>query len=196
MTVSIWLSYLVYAFITGITPGPNNILVLNSVSTYGLKKSRRLLLGVFAGFFSIMVLCGTLSSTLSKVLPDIVIYLKYLGVAYILWLSWHIISSKPNDITKESKPMSFMQGYLLQFINIKIILYGMTLFTGYVLPYYSSISSILFFIILATFIGNGASLLWAIFGAVFSNFLQKHWKVCNIVMAVLLLYSAYGIAVN
>lgn len=39
MQLSIILEYLPYALVTNFTPGPNNILALNSAKSYGLKKA-------------------------------------------------------------------------------------------------------------------------------------------------------------
>ena len=69
--------------ITATTPGPNNILVLNSVVNYGYAQSKRLILGVYAGFAAIMILCGFGTHLLIELLPNTLGILKILGAGYV-----------------------------------------------------------------------------------------------------------------
>ena len=90
MSSSMWLSFISYTAITAITPGPNNIVALNAVSNYGMRHSKRLLVGIYTGFLCVMILCGLLGSALVNILPNALSYLKYIGFVYILWLAWKI----------------------------------------------------------------------------------------------------------
>ena len=47
-------SFLSYALIAAVTPGPNNILALSSVAAHGLRRSVPLLAGISAGFLAVM----------------------------------------------------------------------------------------------------------------------------------------------
>ena len=193
MTVAFWLTFFSYTIITAITPGPNNILAMNAASNYGMKQSRALLTGMYTGFCCVMFCCGVLGTALASFLPNVLGYLKYLGAVYILWLAWHIATSKPSQLSEEGQPESFLTGFLLQFVNVKIIIYGITVFAGFVLPNTQSMAMIALFIVLASLIGNSAIYLWALAGAAFTRFFQKHWQVSNIVMALCLVYSAVGL---
>ncbi|CAK7014467.1 LysE family transporter [uncultured Phascolarctobacterium sp.] len=193
MHYSIWLSFFTYTIITAVTPGPNNILALNATGRAGLKQSKNILLGIYSGFTCIMLICGLFSATLSVLLPGIMLYLKYIGATYIIWLAWHVAVSTPPDISGQSLEQSFWRGFWLQFVNVKIILYGITAFTGFILPYYQNPFSIGAFILLLSLIGNGATHLWAIAGAALSTFLGRHWRIANISMSCLLLFSAFNL---
>ena len=48
--LNVILSYLPYALITTFTPGPNNLMSLYAVSSYGWRKGSRVILGIFSGF--------------------------------------------------------------------------------------------------------------------------------------------------
>lgn len=191
MSYDVWLSFLSYALVTALSPGPNNILALNATSNYGFRQSRNLLSGIYLGFLAIQLLCIISSSFLVALLPELLPYMKYVGAAYICWLAWHVAVSKPMSVTgPDTTMLSFVKGFVLQFANVKIILWGLTAFTAYVLPYYSAPLTLLGFTLLATLIGNGATLLWAVVGAAFSSLLQRHWRTANLAMALLLAYSA------
>ena len=69
--------------------------------------------------------------------------MKYIGAAYILWLAIHIaFSKKTSENTEQSA--SFLKGFMLQFVNVKIYMFGVTALTGYVVGYMSSFSALLF----------------------------------------------------
>ncbi|MFK4302490.1 MULTISPECIES: LysE family transporter [unclassified Paenibacillus] len=193
MSTVMWVSFLSYAITTALSPGPNNILVLNAVSNNGMKRSKQLIFGVYFGFFSVMVICGMFSVVLAKYIPTAMPYMKYIGCAYILWLAYYTAISKPSSSDAEEGSTSFMRGFILQFVNVKIILWGITIFTGYVLPYYSSFAAVAGFIVLATIIGDGATHLWAIGGVILHKIINKYWRPINLMMALLLVYSALSL---
>lgn len=184
-------AFLTYTLLTAFTPGPNNILAMSNTSKYGLKKSIGLIQGIFFGFLSVMILCSFFSVILVNIIPTIKPAMTYMGVAYILWLAWHIVKSKPQENTEEvEKADNFITGFFLQFVNIKIILYGITAISTFVAPYYSSPFSIGGFALLITAFGCAGTFTWAIFGAVFQRFFKKYRSIINIIMALLLVYCA------
>lgn len=197
MTLTEWFAFLSYAVITAVTPGPNNILALSATSRYGIKKSKKLIMGIFSGFLCIMALCCGFCAMLSAILPSITVYMKYLGAAYIIWLAWHIALSQPASQGQSSESdLSFWKGFLLQFINVKIILWGVTVFAGYILPHHFSKLILCGYVILSALIGGGGTMLWALAGEVFAGFLQKRWRLTCIIMASLLFASALSLIIE
>lgn len=190
MQLATWISFIIYDIISSFTPGPNNILILNSTSRYGFKKSSHLLFGICFGLFSVMLTDGIICTALSSIIPIIINIMKYLGAAYVLWLAWHMAKVSSPITNSNVKQYSFLQGFLLQFVNIKIILYGVTAITNFVLPHVHSLIGISGMIIVITLIGNAGTWTWALAGIALSSFLQKHWKVANSIMILLLVYCA------
>jgi threonine/homoserine/homoserine lactone efflux protein len=84
-------AFFTYTLLTAFTPGPNNILAMSNTSRYGLKKSMGLIQGIFFGFLPVMLLCSLFSIMLVNIIPTIKPAMTYMGVAYILWLAWHIV---------------------------------------------------------------------------------------------------------
>ncbi|MPN44862.1 Cysteine/O-acetylserine efflux protein [bioreactor metagenome] len=114
-----------------------------------------------------------------------------IGAAYIMWLAWKTYKSKPHSIDENTKSTNtFMAGLLLQFVNIKLILYAITTVSTFIVPYYQSPLVLISFCALLTFIGFLANCSWALFGAAFQKFLAKNDRVVNAVMALLLVYCA------
>ena len=194
MNLSMLFEYLPYALITNFTPGPNNILALNSTKTYGFKRSWKVLLGICLGFTCIMIICGIVCISLKKVSDTYQNITKYIGTLYILWLAWHIFRSKPNNILENSpKELTFLYGFIAQFINVKVMLYGMVSISTFVLPYTQSALFIFLFILGMSVLGAIAALIWALAGSVFQTFLNKHYKIFNTIMALILIKSAFDI---
>ncbi|MDQ0204759.1 LysE family transporter [Pectinatus haikarae] len=194
MTYSVWLSFFSYTIISAISPGPNNILALNAAGKSGIKMQRRLLSGIYLGFFCIMIICGVFSTVLAVILPEITDYMKYAGAVYITWLAYHVATGRPlKENNTETEKSSFNRGFLLQFVNVKIIIWGLTAFTGFVLPYYDSPIIIVGFIFLLSFIGNGSTHIWAVAGVGLGSLLKKYWRSANIIMGLSLLYSAVNL---
>ena len=67
---------------------------------------------------------------------------------------------------------------------------GLAAFPGYFLPYGSSIPAILLFAVTMTACCGAGNLIWAFFGSILNPFYGRHYRVINILMALLLLYCA------
>ncbi|KZE01082.1 MULTISPECIES: LysE family translocator [Bacillus] len=190
-------SFLLFVFISSFTPGPNNFLAMTYAKQYGLKRSITFCLGVAFGFFIITSLCSFFNIVLINILPLIEFPLKILGVAYMLYLAFKILTSKGNtDTNEKSNKNIFLVGIMLQFVNPKGILFGLTVVSTFILPYYHSYSSYLFFSLFLGIVGLMSTFSWCLFGSMFQKLLLKHNRIFNIIMAVLLVFSAISIVIN
>ena len=184
-------NFFIYSVINAFTPGPGNILALNTVTNYGYKKGRPLYWGIFAGYYVVQVICAVFVFGVSTFLPDVLGIMKYIGTAYILWLAVHIALSKPTTGTVE-KSASFLKGFLLQFVNVKIYLFGITALTGYVTEYSASLWVLLLFEIIIATIGTIATLTWVGMGVLIQRAYQKYYRVINIILALTLSECVYS----
>lgn len=187
-------SFLVYVFVMSFTPGPNNIMAMLFANQYGFKKTLRFCLGVGAGFFAIMILSSYFNLLLHNVIPKIELPMMILGAAYMLYLAYKILTSTTGGNGNDGgKYNSFLAGMLLQFVNPKGVLYGITVIATFILPYHSSHSSLLLLSLFLGFVGILSTGSWSLFGSVFQKLLSKYRQQFNIVMALLLVYSAVSI---
>ncbi len=187
-------SFLLYVFVTSFTPGPNNIMAMLFANKYGFKKTLRFCFGVGAGFFVIMLLASYFNLLLHNFIPKIELPMMILGAGYMLYLAVKIVTSKNSENDDETgKYNSFMAGMLLQFVNPKGVLYGITVMGTFILPYHTSNVSLLFFSLFLAVVGFMSTSSWSLFGSVFQTFLSKYRNQFNIVMALLLVYSAVSI---
>ncbi|NUC18368.1 lysine transporter LysE [Bacillus mycoides] len=190
-------SFLLFVFISSFTPGPNNFLAMTYANQHGLKSSIKFCFGVAFGFFIITSLCSFFNIILINILPIIEFPLKILGVAYMLYLAFKILNSKSSANTNEkSNKNLFLVGIMLQFVNPKGILFGLTVVSTFILPYYNSYSSYLLFSLFLGIVGLMSTFSWSLFGSMFQKLLLKHNQFFNIIMAVLLIFSAISIVIN
>ena len=192
MFFSIMMSYLIYTVVTAFTPGPNNIVALYAVSQNGWRKGKNVLLGMAGGFLCVMFICALFCYELAKYLPSLTGTLKYVGAAYIVYLAIHVARSSPDN--SDGRQMTFWKGFLLQFFNVKIILYAITVYTGYVLPYESSLTSLFAHAINLTVIGMAGFITWGVAGGLFQDLLTQYYRPFNIVMGLILVYCAITLA--
>ena len=184
-------NFFIYSVINAFTPGPGNVLALNTVTNYGYKKGRPLYWGIFAGYYVVQIICAVFVFGVSTFLPDVPGIMKYIGAAYILWLAVHIALSKPTTGTVE-KSASFLKGFLLQFVNVKIYLFGITALTGYVTEYSAALWVLLLFEIIIATIGTIATLTWVGMGVLIQRAYQKYYRVINIILALTLSECVYS----
>ncbi len=184
-------NFFIYSVVNAFTPGPGNILALNTVTNYGYKKGRPLFGGIFAGYYVVQILCAVFVFGVSTFLPNMLGIMKYIGAAYILWLAVHIAFGRPAADTVE-KSASWMKGFLLQFVNVKIYLFGITALTGYVTDYSASLWVLLLFEIIIATIGTIATLTWVGMGVLIQKVYQKYYRVINMILALTLLECVYS----
>lgn len=195
MSLAVFLAFLQYVFIYSYTPGPANFFSLKVGSQYGYRHFLKVYPGLFCGCLTIMLICNILMNTCQRVMPHMMSIFHYLGIIYILWVAWHIIKSKPiaeEEITDTlTKKPTFKTGLLLNLSNMKIMIFGITLMQMYVLPYSHTRLQSLIMTVGITFLISSSTLFWGYFGKVFSKFLSAHYKICNTVMAALLVCCAF-----
>ena len=185
-------SAFVYTLIMIFTPGPNNIMSMNNARRVGFRKGIIFNFGILAGTFFVMMLCLLFSSFLYNVVPKIQLPMKILGAVYMVYLIITIIAPAKNHKIAANNG-SFLIGVLLQLINPKLILFGITVLSSYILPYYRELPVLMAFIVVIVIIGFCSTVCWALFGSLFSVLFVKHKKILDIIMTALLLYCAVSV---
>ena len=188
-------NFMIYAIINAFTPGPGNFLALNTVTNYGLKRGKPLFFGIFAGYYFVQTSCCVFVYALGSLLPQFLAVMKYIGAAYILWLAIHIAISKPGKAGAE-KSASFWKGFALQFVNVKIYLFGITALTGFITDYSRAFPVLFLFEMIIATVGTIATATWIGLGMMIQTFYEKHFRIINIIMALTLLECIYSMLVS
>jgi threonine/homoserine/homoserine lactone efflux protein len=185
-----------FAFVSSITPGPNNIMLTSSGIVFGFLRSIPHMLGITFGFGVMLAICAAGVSELMAAVPQIQTVLKALGSAYLLYLAWnlrHMAFRK--DEAKRSQPMSFGGAALFQFANPKawvMAITGVSAFMPQVQPAWISIGIL---VLVFCVINLPCIVVWAGAGAALRRHLaEPKWqRVFCAVMVVLTVYSAVAI---
>src|SRR5262245_43419964 len=116
-----------YVLISTFTPGPSNISSASLAVLHGYKNTLKYQLGLAAGVFLLMLLSGSLATTILRFFPAFEPIMRYIGAAYILYLAFGILKSSYTFTEADVKPLGFIYGFILQILNPKLTVYAFTL---------------------------------------------------------------------
>jgi threonine/homoserine/homoserine lactone efflux protein len=109
-----------FAFVTSVTPGPNNLMLMASGANFGFRRTVPHMLGVGLGFVLMTFLVGVGLAGLFQTYPLAVTVLEVVSVVYMLWLAWKIAhAAAPRDRQAGGTPMTFLQAAAFQWVNPK-----------------------------------------------------------------------------
>lgn len=196
LTAELFTALVAFAFVSSITPGPNNLMLMTSGTNFGFVRTIPHMLGVSIGFALMIVLVGAGLAQVFELYPVAHTILKYASCAYLVWLAWKIARAAPPGAKGEGKsdPMTFIQAALFQWVNPKAWTMALTAVSAYTLPADPIVSLLL---VAAVF---GAVNLpsvgsWTLMGAQLRRFLSDPVKlrVFNVTMAVVLVASLFPV---
>lgn len=120
MTYDLLIALVPFAFVTTITPGPNNLMLMASGANFGFLRTIPHMLGVGLGFTFMMVLVGVGLMQIFDTYPDSQNLLRILSIAYILYLAWKIANASAPEVHESvGKPITFLQAAAFQWVNPK-----------------------------------------------------------------------------
>lgn len=189
------LSFLSFILITSITPGPNNISSASMGMLLGYRKTLNYLSGISTGFFLLMLVCSLLSTSLLHYAPSAQAYLKYVGAAYIIWLAWKTLSASYSTSESGEQLATFTRGLMLQVVNPKGLVYGLTIFTTFLAGINGDFLTLGPWVIFLALVCFFCTSTWALFGAL----IEKHMKnqkiklAINVLLSLGLVYTALDI---
>jgi threonine/homoserine/homoserine lactone efflux protein len=176
----------------GITPGPNNILVASSGVHFGFRATIPHMLGITIGYPAMMLIVGLGLAKVFVAVPSIHALLKYLCIAYLLYLAWRIArASAMGEARSTHKPLTFWQAVAFQWVNGKGWVVAVSVVTTYTavdrsLPL--QIIALAGIAMLITIVSVGT---WTMFGSMLRRLLHtpRRRRLFNYSMASLLVLS-------
>lgn len=188
------LNLMIYLITVSGTPGPNTILSLQNASEKGIKKGIVLNYGMLTGITVITLIAYFIIRLLSSFLSSINVVLQALSVVYILYLSYKIY--KKGDIKEDEGESdgSFKRGFLLQIVNVKVLMLCVTAISTYTVGYGMWKGLLVSLLIPLTCFLTG--LIWGVAGEGLKNVYKEHRKLLNTIFALSLLLIALKNAVT
>ncbi|MEM8871355.1 MAG: LysE family translocator [Pseudomonadota bacterium] len=190
MTLELALALAGFAFVTSVTPGPNNLMLMTSGANFGFRRTIPHMLGVGVGFCVMIVLVGLGLAALFDTYRIARQLLTVVSVGYLLWLAWKIANANaPTRSGAARRPFTFLQAALFQWVNPKAWSMALTAVTLYTDD--GSVRSVLMVSLIFGAINLPSVGSLTLLGQQMRRFLNNpaRLKAFNITMAVLLIGS-------
>ena len=188
----------IYYVIMYATPGPNNSILTASGIKFGFVKTVPNILGIPTGHgIQLTLVCFGLGSLFLQ-FPFLLIILKYIGAAYLLYLAWKMFGSLKVE-TKEDKsaPLSYQDAIFFQFVNPKAWVICITAVSLFYPAKENIFVGTLFMVVMSTIINIPSISIWAIGGSIIRKYLNNHRfkKTIEWLLAFLLIGTAISIII-
>jgi threonine/homoserine/homoserine lactone efflux protein len=190
MTFDAFLSLAAFAFVTSITPGPNNLMLMASGANFGLRRTVPHMLGVALGFVAMVIIVGVGLAQLFSTVPALYAVLKVLSIGYLLYLAWRIATADGmGSADRTGRPMTFIEAALFQWVNPKA--WTMALASIALYAPSQSLAAIVLVAVIFGAINLPSVSSWTVLGQQMKRFLTtgRRLRIFNWTMAVLLVLS-------
>lgn len=195
MTYDLVLALSLFALVSSITPGPNNLMLMASGANFGFRRTIPHMLGVGIGFTLMIVLVGIGLVQIFDLYPISHQILKVVSVIYLFWLAWKIANAAPpeGDVANESTPITFIQAALFQWVNPKAWTMALTAITAYTPN--QTLGSVIWVALVFGIVNLPSVSLWTVLGEQMARFLTSaaRLRAFNWLMAALLVASLYPV---
>lgn len=181
----------IYSFVTSVSPGPNNTVLLTLSARFGQKGALPHLVGMVIGLSVMVIAMSAGLGAFFTAYPAVYQVMKYVGFAYVLYMAWRIYrAAVPQPGEDGGSPTTIWRATLFQWVNPKAWIVIATFVTAYV-PVELGVLSVL--IALAMFIGftMPGAIVWVFVGTILARWLRtaRSQKIFTTVMALALVAS-------
>ncbi|HHX91914.1 MAG TPA: LysE family translocator [Paracoccus sp.] len=197
MTLEILAALSAFAFVSSITPGPNNLMLLASGVNFGFRRTVPHMLGIGIGFTVMVALVGLGLAGIFIAWPPARSLLKVAATAYMLWLAWKIAHAAPPQAAAETpsgaKPLTFAQAAAFQWVNPKAWTMALGAITLYAPG--QEVAAVLWVALVFGMVNLPCVSSWTVAGVTLKRALQNpgRLRVFNVSMALLLVASLYPV---
>ena len=198
MSLSLLGPLAMFALVSSITPGPNNVMLASSGLNFGFRRSVPHLLGVNLGFTLMIFLVGIGLGSVFQQVPQLYTVLKYAGAAYLLYLAWKIANSgSMDDGETRGKPFTFLQAAAFQWVNPKAWVMAVGVVATYT-PQNGFFANLVIATVVCGVVNLASIGIWVTFGTALRRVLHRPWAIraFNVSMALLLVASLYPVALE
>ena len=190
MTAEFLAALSLFALVSSITPGPNNLMLMASGANFGFRPTIPHMLGIGLGFMFMLFLVGIGLIGVFDVIPYSYETLKVVSVFYLCWLAYRIATAAaPDGSARKGKPFTFLQAAAFQWVNPKAWTMALTAMTLYAPD--RSLFAILIVTIVFGLMNLPSVSLWTLVGQKMQLLLtnRTRLRIFNGVMAAMLIGS-------
>jgi len=201
MTAAELTALLVLCTATSFTPGPNTTLSTALAANLGLRRSLRFVLSVPVGWGLLFSLCAAGVGALVLAVPVLRLAVQAGGIGYLLWLAlklWRANTLAQADAGRLQ--VTFWQGVMLQFLNIKAWMLALTVVAGWLAGRDDALSRFVVVLPILLAFGLSSNLTYALIGSLLRRWLAdaehggRRLRWFNRSMALVLVVTAVWMA--
>ncbi|MDA8817548.1 LysE family translocator [Planktomarina sp.] len=121
MTYSLLTGLVLFCFVSSITPGPNNLMLMATGANFGARRAAPHASGIVLGFTFMIVAIGLGVAQLFQSYPLAHQVLGGVSVIYLIYLAYKTATARTNLVSPEptGKPITFWQAAAFQWVNPK-----------------------------------------------------------------------------
>lgn len=197
MDLELLTTFALFALVSSITPGPNNLMLLASGANFGIRQTVPHMLGIGVGFVVMVILIGIGLVGIFDAYPLTYDILRVASIGYLIYLAWKIATAAPVQAADATgRPFTFFQAALFQWVNPKAWAMGLTAVTVYAPT--QSFDAILWVALIFGVINLPSIACWTVLGRQIQPLLSngRRMQAFNIVMAGLLLTTVFQASLN
>jgi threonine/homoserine/homoserine lactone efflux protein len=194
MTFEILSALALFALVTSMTPGPNNLMLMASGGNYGFRRTMPHMAGITLGFMVMLLLVGLGLAQVFDRYPVIHSVLKALSIAYLLYLAWKIATAAPLKRREAGgRPLTFLQAAAFQWVNPKAWAFGLSIIA--IFAPHASAPQLLVLALVNALVCLPSITLWTVLGQQLARVLTsaRRRRLFNWTMALLLVGSLYPV---
>lgn len=120
-----------FSFVSSVTPGPNNVLLWASGTTFGFQRTLPHVLGTAVGLGAMGLAVAAGLGVLITSVPEIGFAMKLAGSAYLLYLAYRIAGAHALERTDVARPLGVLQAAAFQAINPKAWIFALGAITTF-----------------------------------------------------------------
>jgi threonine/homoserine/homoserine lactone efflux protein len=190
-----FIALLLLTTVASFTPGPNTTLSTALAANLGLKRSLRFVLAVPVGWGLLFSLCAGGLGALVVAVPALRLAIQALGVGYLLWLAFKLANASQLAQADASRlNVTFGQGVMLQFLNIKAWMLALTVVAGWLAGRPDALARFALILPLMVVFGLVSNLAYALMGSLLRQWLAEGARLLwfnRTMSAVLVLTAAW-----
>ncbi|MCI2400534.1 LysE family translocator [Aliiroseovarius subalbicans] len=197
MSIELLSAFITFAFVSSVTPGPNNLMLMASGANFGFRSTIPHMLGIGLGFTFMVVLVGIGLMQLFDAFPVSYTALKVVSVAYLTWLAWKIATAgEPGTKQAGGTPLTFLQAAAFQWVNPKAWAMALTAITAYAPS--RDLAAVAFVALVFGAVNLPTVSIWTVLGQQIKRVLTNptRLRTFNATMALLLIASLYPVIVT
>lgn len=186
-----------FVFVSSMTPGPNNLMLMASGTNFGFARTGPHMLGVALGFTFMVLLVALGVGAVFAAIPGAMTALKIASTVYLLYLAWRIAVSPPPRLDEgdaAGRPLTFLQAVAFQWVNPKGWTMALTAAAVYIPADHRVLGAFVVTAVVAV-MGTPSTVVWAAAGVQLRRLIHrpKAYRTFNVIAALLLVLSLYPV---